>query len=1298
MNPLTRHFLPSQVRGVYRFDDAFGKLTHENYAQYANNKLRFLPRSIEKLFSENLELTDRFNDAKKQLYLDGVLNDNTRIVKQRYSNLFTRFPYFSNALAQKYEGADNYLEIEFVKKILAKILNDTGMERVQPQKSIGKYYADFAIETETSKIVIEVDGFAKFKLRSNLDEFIERQNFITCEGWKVIRFTYGQVMNTPESSLKKLYDFLSSDPNFQGLLANTKAQVTLFNLVKKVLPAKANVTDIVNGFYMIQDWFVDQAISTKNVDNIFVLRDEFGYKLPIVAHAINSLYEFLDSIASLVDVNFNLPVVTIHGTSSPRECLINWHGSINISKKTAPKLAIRVDSSSVQNCSVSVPTPMRREDAIFYRNGLTVQDIQQNLSYVVREFFGYSRTKPFQDKVLQRLFNGEDTLGISATGSGKSFCFWLPSLLKPGLTIVIAPLRSLMRDQRLTLFNNGIASMEFINSDVKVPEQRRFLEEAKLGYIRLLYISPERLRIKKFVEELDQLQQFVPINLIAIDEAHCISEWGHDFRPSYLKLPIIRDTLIEHNPSLQIMALTATAGQQVERDMCAILKFDNTNVIREKIADRERFSYQIVTVESGTEKKARYRKLLLEDLPTSLKLKSLTTVLARENGRNEKDMGIVFCVYANPHGKHTVYDGTTHYLFETMEILESKSSFESRRGNYPKYNLDAFSNGRVRAFSSKPPTLCPKCHSYDFGTTSNATPFSTADYDVDIDDFDDVTPVTKKNDGLRKCLRCGHEFGLASAEVIKQKDWDEWVKSNQTDFKNSGFDVLVATKGFGMGIDKSSVRFVLHTSLSSGIESWYQEVGRAGRDDERAHIMLLVDPPNALCIKELESLETKRPNCSWIGGCKHGRNTICDYGKQHLFISRSYPGAESDAVSALSILDRLLSNQSTDKSTPIVLNSNMDYMSRHELALYRLMMLGVVEDYSVTYGWIPKFDVTLRLNELPSNSSALENVTRMMQTTLAEYLKHYEETSGNLTNLNRILGYRPLEDFQKKINAKFRILPKLTPLIDGYKYECFRTVYSYLLLLLDHTYKDVVTMRYDMLWNLLGVVNSQKMEPPQCLRVRILPYFEGDESVSDNYRCGCCNVCAPDLNYRNRVVPRPENKSDETSKIELEEMLQRNILDIERLDSLIEVFRDYSIFTYGRARAVLEGNPNNFAALYLTRAFSPHGELAANTLRLLKAANEKMIPLDQIRHLYETSASNLKSNLLLHLNEEQAACDNTDGWTFLVNEASKSQHRENESIGILHDCLEFFLIVQDAQTETRRYLNKAEKLEGIFNA
>lgn len=1295
MNHLVRHFLPSQVRGVYRFDDTFKQDDGASYEQFSESKLRFLPCSLIEPIRHCANLAEDFSTVSKQLSLDVQPRDaNSR----RANAFFDRHPYFQNALQGKkaIEGADNYLEIHFVKNILAPLLNENGLAALQPQRKIGPYYVDFAFD-ESCKLVIEVDGFGKFSHRSDLDKFIERQNYITCQGWKIIRFTYGQIMHTTKITLKVLHDLLNGDPQSRNFLISnltaTQPRRTLFDVFRTHEEPCLNVFDLVNGFYHVQDWFAEFAIG--NPASEVALRDEFDFPFPLVGLAISSLYHFLDAVAAVVAVKFDLPAVMI---SSPATMAKKWkqhlHPLIAIHKSKSSQMSLMEASVSplaVQHSSSFHPTPVRSEELISFRRGLSIDEIHQGLDYITREVFGYNDgTKPFQSKVLQRIFDGKETLGISTTGSGKSFCFWLPILLKPGLTLVIAPLRSLMRDQRLTLLNYGICSMEFINSDVEASEQRQYMEEAKLGYLRLLYISPERLRIKKFVEELEALQEFVPINALVIDEAHCISEWGHDFRPSYLKLPSMRTVLAKKNPEFRFLALTATAGELVEKDMRNVLKLNDTDVLREKMADRERFSYQIVPVNDGASKAEAFRKILKEDLATALKKNSLSGLLAQHNSRQEKAVGIVFCIYADPHGKNTIHDGTIHYLFAAMNILEPDKVFMPLRGKqaHPKYDLDAFSTGKVRAFSSKPPTLCPKCYCYEYTSRSDRS-LATSD------DDDENKVSTKKTDLKPKiCLRCNHHFtGEQTLEQHKEK-WEKLIEVNQNDFKRSRFDILVATKGFGMGIDKSSVRFVIHTSLSSGIESWYQEVGRAGRDNERAHIVLLADPPNDSCRHELENLVgPKQPRCSWTGGCKHGRKSICDYGKQHLFITKSYPGAETDAIAALRMLDRLVGvhAQTGENSIPIRFNYTDD-ISRYELALYRLQSLGLIEDYMVAYGQAPRFEVTHGFDGLPDSAEKLELQESMMKISLDAYMSHWDNKKPlNLAMVRE--KCKPLSNFTVKIK-KFKMLSQLDS--SSFQYEFFNTVYEHLLLLLDHTYEYVVRMRYNMLWNLCGVVNSWKEN--QCQRFRILPYFEGAGSVDDSYRCGCCNVCSPELDFRDLVMSRPQNPGVEASTTELNELLRNNILDIMKLRQLCEVFRDYRTNTYAKGRVVLEGNPYNLPALYLTREFSPLAELGANTKLFLQTANEYRIPLVQLAELYKTSAQPLQSELLLLLNDQDTTCDCREGWEFLAEEASNPQHYGNTQISIMRDCLEFFVLVKELPQDTEFLQEKVVKIEEIINA
>jgi ATP-dependent DNA helicase RecQ len=1293
VNPIVRHFLPSVIRGVYRFDDSFSEVNDEkDFQQFVEGKLKFLPSNIVADVCQAAKFSQDFRSAQHQRTLPAELLESMQTVAQRAKAFFRLHRYFADALDGdrlatdvELKEAQNYLEIQFVKKILAPLLNAEGLRVIRPQRSVGPYFVDFALEGGT-KLALEVDGFGKFKTRNDLDDFTKRQNYITAQGWRVIRFTYAQVMETTGVTLREMHNLLKADTQFRRFL--TVQWHTAFFRELQPPEASRSAIDLVNNFYRIQDWLVEFALAEKSSGGPLLLKDNFGFEFPFVAAAISALYEFLDAVASIVDVGFDLPLVEVGCASQTGDWALRMHRLVSIKNADVSQVCV-VDGAAVKERAGAVPVPSREAGAVKFRRDLSLNEIHERLQYFTRNVFGYSKgTLPFQTKILQRVFNGDNVLGISATGSGKSFCFWLPALLKPGLTLVIAPLRSLMRDQRLTLLNYGIASAEFINSDVDPFNQRRILEEAKFGYVRLLYISPERLRIKKFLAELARLQEFVPINFLAVDEAHCISEWGHDFRPSYLKLPFLRKTLSEDNSGFQLIALTATAGQQVQQDMLGILQLragEDGDVVQERVADRERFSYQIVSVKDGASKSKTYRDILTKQLPKALRQPSLPALVALSNGRQEKALGIVFCIYADPHGKHSIWDGTAHYLFETMRILEPAKVFESQRAGIDKFNLNAFSEGKVRAFSSKPPTLCPRCQSYAY----TSKPRGNADTDDEEVVVDDEERSLNDTAGVKVCYHCKKEFDADDA--LKLPKWQNWVKANQVDFKNSGFDILIATKGFGMGIDKSSVRFIVHTSLSSGLESWYQEVGRAGRDNERAHIVLLTDPPNEPCRKELGGMEIKKPKCSYKGGCPHGKEGLCDYGKQHMFITSSYPGAESDAVSALRVLDKLIVAREESEGGAVVVNSSNKYLSHDELAIYRLTVLGLVEDYVVTYTPSPRFDLEFTAPELPDRAGAVYRLEKKMQERLAEHLSYFSNRRGRtitqeLTRCRQ--EYQPLETFTAKLR-NFEAYSRFTEMFDEAKLAFYRSIYEHLLLLLDHTYKDVVKMRYDMLWNLLVVVTT-----PKCRRLQILPHFQ--DSLEESYRCGACDVCAPNLEFpeiRNAPQARASNAEKE---LLLEKMLSADSFDVKKLLQLADDFSDYPTAKYRQARSILEGNANNLPALFLAREFSPPEELEGNAKRLLRTANQRPVPLLEVQEIFKTSPRKLKPNLIEALNEADTACDSVAGWKFLVEEAGKPENHGNEQIAMMRECLEFFVAVEELFPDNTQSLRrKARDLEEI---
>lgn len=191
---------------------------------------------------------------------------------------------------------------------------------------------------------------------------------------------------------------------------------------------------------------------------------------------------------------------------------------------------------------------------------------QVPLLSLLKEHFGFAAFRPLQEEIIRDALAGRDVVALLPTGGGKSLCYQLPALARAGLTVVVSPLIALMKDQVDALQANGIAAT-FLNSSLSTQESQARLRGVHRGDYQLLYMAPERLMLP---DSLNNLQRW-EVNLLAIDEAHCISEWGHDFRPEYRRLVELR----ERFPSLPIMALTATATGRVRDDISTLLKLQN---------------------------------------------------------------------------------------------------------------------------------------------------------------------------------------------------------------------------------------------------------------------------------------------------------------------------------------------------------------------------------------------------------------------------------------------------------------------------------------------------------------------------------------------------------------------------------------------------------------------------------------------------------------------------------------------------------------------------------------------------
>ena len=182
---------------------------------------------------------------------------------------------------------------------------------------------------------------------------------------------------------------------------------------------------------------------------------------------------------------------------------------------------------------------------------------------ILKQYWGFEQFRPFQEEIIDDIIYGHDTLALLPTGGGKSICFQVPGIAREGITIVISPLISLMQDQVKNLIKKGIRAKE-ITSGLSYREIDITLDNAKFGGLDFLYTSPERIKSKIFIERFKQM----PVGLIVVDEAHCISEWGHDFRPAYKEIKELR----KYHPEVPIIALTATATKRVQEDIVTQLE------------------------------------------------------------------------------------------------------------------------------------------------------------------------------------------------------------------------------------------------------------------------------------------------------------------------------------------------------------------------------------------------------------------------------------------------------------------------------------------------------------------------------------------------------------------------------------------------------------------------------------------------------------------------------------------------------------------------------------------------------
>ncbi|MCB0802407.1 MAG: RecQ family ATP-dependent DNA helicase [Flavobacteriales bacterium] len=586
----------------------------------------------------------------------------------------------------------------------------------------------------------------------------------------------------------------------------------------------------------------------------------------------------------------------------------------------------------------------------------------KNIHEILAKYWGYDSFRDKQEDIIQAVLSGKDTLALLPTGGGKSICFQVPALAKDGLCLVVSPLIALMQDQVSNLKKRNIKALS-ITSGMTKREIDIALDNAAYGNYKFLYVSPERLETELFKARLAKMN----VNLVAIDEAHCISQWGYDFRPSYLNIVQLREQL----PNVPFLALTATATIQVVEDIQEKLAFKKKHVIQ-KSFERSNLAY----------------------------------VVLHEENQFEKMMRIIDGVK----GSGIIYVNSRRRTKEVAQVLLNHTI--------------------------------------------------AADY---------------------------YHAGL-SHEERKQKQHN-WV--------NNQCRIIVATNAFGMGIDKPDVRFVIHIDVPNSLEAYFQEAGRAGRDERKAYAVLLASPTLAEDLKarvkqSFPALEKIKATYLALSNYLQipidgGENQnyeldLADFSKRYQF----------DLFETYHCLHFL------EKENYIVLSENFAMPSRLHILLnnedlYKFQVQHKNYDVFIktllrTYGGL--FDDFVKINE-----QQIADNTKMPVAKVKEYLLRLQELE--------ILNYEPKSHLPKVTYTKPRLDQKS-------------------LRISKSTYHDRKKIAEEKVAAVIDYVETKT----RCRSQVLLAYF-GETTASN---CGVCDTC---LDRKKHDLSPADFKAIETSLMHL---------------------------------------------------------------------------------------------------------------------------------------------------------------------
>ena len=758
-------------------------------------------------------------------------------------NIDIDFEKYWKQINKNYEGSE--VEKLFYDDFLTKVLGESNIHILSAQTQLEelglgpefkRQRVDFSIyDGKSVKIVLEIDGKQHESLAQKyLDEV--RDSSLSSIGWTVYRISTQDVR-------EKRYP--------SELLAHLE-KINILDYKPRTMEEKTlawGSTVIARSQFLILQALLNGNLTIEGAVDLICHHCESWVRTV----AIEDLNNLLNHLFNIYNFNY-LSAIRLAETNK---------GNITVDvDPLGNTYEFDEDDNSYWSRSVHHVANETSFNADFNYKGSRTPSLE-SINYFVQYFFRKKSLRDGQYEIFSKIFSKQDVIGLLPTGGGKSLIYQLSGLLNVGVSIYVAPLISLIQDQYDRFNEIGITRITQITSALKIEEKKEEEHKFIYGKAKFILVSPERFLIRSFRENL-QYYQFVfgQINQVIIDECHCVSEWGHEFRPAYLSVSrIVKERTSRLESSAPLIALTGTASSVVLADVRRELGLEDKNcLVQAKSMGRPELTLKC--------------SLIKQNQKISYLQKEVSSYLTTT--QNKTDGVLIFTDTVN--GKKGVY-------------------------NIASY-LNTVLDEEIRCYAGKKP------------------------------------------DNLNS-----NEFPWAA-----KGSWDDLKRKNQEEFINSfdpSYRVLVSTKAFGMGVDKPSIRRVIHFSTPSSPESYYQEVGRAGRDKQPSEGLILFSDENSEIVDKILSPDINISTATqlYLDFVKKNPWPPGDFLGAFYFHTGAFGTPEDEVDKLMTVMHHIRINVNTHKSH--VLRWNLFPKDQEgkgvEYALVRLLHMGVLSDYTKDY-------------------------------------------------------------------------------------------------------------------------------------------------------------------------------------------------------------------------------------------------------------------------------------------------------------------------------------------------------------